>query len=104
VQLVGDVAALLSQVEDKDLAIGDPGIWTDRIGIPAFARLQKLSASAIVDGLNSQEVRTYLTTMGFDLSQYQPLSEQIQTDETISIQEARKLRLEYADRLESDVA
>lgn len=104
VQLVGDVAALLSQVEDKDLAIGDSGIWTDRIGIPAFARLQKLSASAIVDGLNSQEVRTYLTTMGFDLSQYQPLSEQIQTDETISIQEARKLRLEYADRLESDVA
>jgi hypothetical protein len=104
VQLVGDVAALLSQVEEKDLVIGEPGVWADQIGIPSFARLRKLSASAIVDGVNSGEVRNYLTTMGFDLSQYQPLSEQIQDGETISIEEARKMRLEYAGRLESDVA
>jgi gamma-glutamyl:cysteine ligase YbdK (ATP-grasp superfamily) len=104
VQLVDDVAALVSQVEEKDLIIGESGVWADQIGIPSFARLRKLSASAIVDGLNSGEVRNYLTTMGFDLSQYQPLSEQIQAGQTISIEQARKMRLEYADRLESDVA
>ena len=104
IQLVGDVAGLVSQLEEKPLVIGDPGIWEDRIGIPSFARLRKLSASAIVDGLNSEEVRTYLTTMGFDLSRYNPLSEQMQARETLSIQEARKLRLEHAKRLEADVA
>lgn len=104
IQLVDDAAALLSQLEDKDLVIGEPGVWKDRIGIPSFARLRKLSASAIVDGLNSEEVRTYLTTIGFDLSRYQPLSEQIRAGKRISIQEARNLRLTYADRLETDVA
>lgn len=103
VQLVDDVAALLSQIEDKGLVIGDPGIWPDKIGIPPFAELRKLSASAIADGLNAEGVRAYLTSMGFDLSRYQPLSEQIHAGESVSIQEARNLRLTYAARLESDV-
>ncbi|WP_199693899.1 glutamate--cysteine ligase [Halococcus sp. IIIV-5B] len=103
VQLVGDVATLLSQVEEKDLVIGEPGIWEDRIGIPSFARLRKLSASAIVDGLNSEEVRTYLTAMGFELEKYHPLSERVEKGRSLTIEEARKIRLESAHLLEVDV-
>jgi hypothetical protein len=106
IRLVCDVAALLRQTEDKEVIIGDDdfGIGVDSITVPRFAELRKLSASAIADGLQSEAVRTYLTTLGFDLSQYRPITEEIDSGETVTAEEACTLRLRYAERLEADVA
>lgn len=108
IRLVIDVATLLRQAADKDVIFGsdDFGIGADYIRVPRFAELRKLSASAIADGLQSEEVRTYLTSLGFDISQYQPITEEIGLGfgTTITVEEARTLRLRYADRLEADVA
>lgn len=105
IQLVSDVAALLRQTEDKDVIIGDGdiGVSDGSITIPRFADLRKLSASAIADGLTSEAVRTYLIALGFDLSNYQPISEQIEHGVSITDDEARTLRLQYAEQLEADV-
>ncbi len=107
IRLVSDVADLLRQTEDKDVVIGDGdfGVGVDSIRIPRFADLRKLSASAIADGLHSDAVRAYLTALGFDLSQYRPITEEIENDfgATITPEEARALRLRYAERLETDV-
>jgi hypothetical protein len=106
IQLVTDVADLLRQTEDKDVLIGDgaPGIGDEAITVPQFAELRKLSASAIADGLHSDAVRAYLTALGFDLSQYRPIAEEIDAGTTITAEDACALRLRYADQLDADVA
>jgi hypothetical protein len=106
IQLVSDVAALLRQTENKDVSIGggEPGIGADAITVPQFAELRKLSASAIADGLQSDSVRAYLTALGFDLSQYQPIAEEIDTGTTLTAEDACTLRMQYADQLNADVA
>jgi hypothetical protein len=108
IRLVSDMADLLRQTEDKDVVIGDGeyGVGTDAITVPRFAELRKLSASAIADGLHSDAVRSYLTALNFDLSQYRPITRQIEDDfgATITAEQACTLRLRYAERLEADVA
>lgn len=106
IQLMTDVATLLRQTEDKEVIIGgnDPGIGVNAITVPRFADLRKLSASAITDGLQSDTVRAYLTALGFDLSRYRPITEEIDVGATITAEDACELRLQYADQLEADVA
>ena len=107
VQLAGEMAALLSLTDDKDVVVGsNPGIGADSITIPRFSELRTLSDRAIADGLHSEAVRAYLGAFGFDVSAYHPLSEEIEMENeaTITEEEARALRLRYAARLEADVA
>lgn len=103
IQLVEDVTALLRQTNEKAVVIGEPGVWDDRIEIPRFADLRRLSTAAIADGLASEAVRSYLTTMRFDLSQYQPITDTLQAGDTIDLEQTRAIRLEYSNRLEADV-
>lgn len=103
-QLVSDVSWLLRQTDDKPVEIGDPGIFSDHIGIPSFDDLRQLEADAITHGVRSASVREYLEWMLFDLTQYQPLSDQLPTWQRISERSARRFRLAAAERLRNDGA
>ncbi len=103
VQIAIDVGQLVSQAGDKSIEYGSPGVRSDRIRLPEFSELEELSQQAIRSGLGTVEVRDYLREMGFDLSEYQPLSPQLNGPPTIDDSEARRLRLEQAQRLRTDV-
>jgi hypothetical protein len=102
-QLVSDVSWLVRQTENKPVEIGDPGVFSDHIGIPPFDELRRLEADAIAHGLRSASVREYLEQMLFDPTQYQPLSAQLPTRQRITERTARQLRLAAAARLRDDV-
>jgi gamma-glutamyl:cysteine ligase YbdK (ATP-grasp superfamily) len=102
-QLITDITAILRQTTEKPVIVGEPGVWDDRIAIPRFADLRRLSTAAIADGLGSEAVRSYLTTMGIDVSAYQPLSDEFHGENTVSADRARSIRLAYAERLEADI-
>lgn len=101
-QLVEDIARLLRQTENKSIEIGDPGIKTDHISIPPFAELHQIIEEAINQGLHSVKVREYLDTMTFDSTRYQPITDQIYGAEKLHEDEAKKIRLEYAQKLHED--
>lgn len=102
-RIASDVGDLVSETETKPLVFGSPGIAFDRIRIPEFPELQDLSEEAIRWGLDSEHVRGYLDSMGFDVSAYRPAANQIGGPGRITEAEARKVRLEYARRLRVDV-
>ena len=102
-QLLEDLVPLLRLTDDLPVEVGDPGIGSERIGVPAYGDVQNLSDSAIERGLNSTSVWKYLETMGFDTTRYHPISDGIYAGETISDDHARRVRLEHADLLERDV-
>jgi hypothetical protein len=104
VSLATDVRGLVEQTAEKPVAVGDPGLYDDHVGVPEFADLYDLSRVSINFGLAPEPVRDYLGRMGFDCSAYDPLSERLGTRDTVSESRARDLRLEQARRLEADVA
>jgi hypothetical protein len=103
VTLTSDVSRLVSQTASKPVEIGEPGVGPERIRIPAFDDLTQLTAAAIERGLDSPAVWEYLKTMSIDPRDYQPISTEIGHHSPISVAEARRIRLDYADRLERDV-
>lgn len=103
-QLAGDIGRLMRRTENTPVEIGMPGVDPDRIGIPESGELQRLAESAIRSGLDSVRVRTYLESMSLDRTRYQPLSERIQGPRILSENEARRIRLDHAAKLERDVA
>ncbi|MFC7155017.1 glutamate-cysteine ligase family protein [Halomarina halobia] len=102
-RLVEDVERLLAQTEYKEVAVGETGVWADRIGVPPFSELQELSREAISDGLRSLRVQDYLATMGFDVTRYDPIADRIERNWTIPRERALEIRLRFADELEADV-
>jgi glutamate---cysteine ligase / carboxylate-amine ligase len=61
--------------------------------------------AAIEEGLRSADVRSYPEGAGIDTSAYSPLVEEMDdVVDPVGPDEARRLRLKYADRLERDVA
>jgi carboxylate-amine ligase len=83
---------------------GDRGHVSDgEVVLPSFETVQEYVECAIRDGL-AGPARRYLDRMGFDVSAYDPLTESIDSGETISEDHARELRLEYADRLVADLS
>lgn len=104
VRLATDVSRLVRQTDAKPLRTGPPGVHADHIAVPEFDTLTDVSRAAIERGLDSGRVREYLERMGFDPSAYHPISRRIQGPETLPESAARALRLEYAERLRSDVA
>lgn len=102
-QLVSDVSLLLSLTEEKPVRVGTPGIRADEIGIPSFTELRAITTTAMNVGLTERVCR-YLTTMRFNPNQYNPIAKEIAGDYQISAADACRIRLEYADRLRSDIA
>ncbi|WP_254544112.1 glutamate-cysteine ligase family protein [Halomarina pelagica] len=103
VALTGDMVRLVDQTASKRVEIGAPGIYSDCIRIPEFEILTRLTTTAIRDGLGSHAVTDYLEMMGFVPADYTPISTEINCPFQISEQEARQIRLEYAERLARDV-
>lgn len=101
-QLVSDVSMLLSLTEEKSVTVGTPGIRPEKIGVPPFAELRAVTATAMNEGL-SERIRQYLRKMRFDVEQYDPIAKEIAGDYRISSANAREARLEYAGRLRDDV-
>ena len=105
IKLADDVTSILEHLENTEVRIeGTEGrITADTIVLPEFDALEEYVQAAIRDGLREPQVRKYLERMGFDVNSYQPISHEIEGKDEISTEEARQLRLEYADRLEADV-
>ena len=105
IRLADDVSAILKHLENTEVRIeGTEGrITSDSIILPEFDALTEYVEAAIRDGLQAPQVREYLERMSFDVSAYQPISHEIGGRDEISTEEARRLRVEYADRLEKDV-
>ena len=103
IQLALDVGRLVSQTQTKSLTYGVPGVRRDRIQVPKFPAVQKLSRQAIDSGLDVPDVCDYLQQLGFDLSQYQPLSPELSGPSTLSDRDGRSMRIEQARRLRADV-
>ncbi|WP_123623676.1 glutamate-cysteine ligase family protein [Halorubrum sp. CSM-61] len=102
-QLATDVEGLVARTQTESVEFGEPDLRDDRIQIPEFEELRDLSWRAIESGLNSDEVESYLRTMGFDTAEYEPLASRLHGPYQLSDSEARTRRLQQADRLEADV-
>jgi len=63
---------------------------------PEFEELQNLSCESINRGLESSEVNSYLSECGFSVDKYNPISSEIDNNQSISIKQAREIRLKYA--------
>ncbi|MCU4926970.1 glutamate-cysteine ligase family protein [Halobacteria archaeon AArc-dxtr1] len=83
---------------------GAAGISPEAITLPAFEPLCELVEAAMHDGMHSDPVVDYLERMGFPTAEFHPLSSQIDGRQFVTKADACDLRLEYADRLEEDVA
>ena len=101
--LAEDVRDILSLAADRRVECGDrAGITPSTVTVPTFDRLQHYVRMAINHGLDAPPLVHYLEEMGFDPGEYRPISTELD-DAHISSERARRLRLQYADRLEHEV-
>nr|WP_130501310.1 glutamate-cysteine ligase family protein [Natrinema hispanicum] len=105
VRLADRIAEVTAHLEDAEIRIeGESGaVTTDEVVLPEFDAVIEYVNAAIREGLASDAVRSYLERMGFDVATYDPMSHEIDGRGPVSLEEARQLRLEYAERLERDV-
>lgn len=105
VRLANRLADIVGDLEDTDVRIdSQKGRVTDEtIVLPEFDAVLEYVDAAIREGLESDAVRSYLDRMGFDVDAYEPITHEIAGRGRIDPDEARRLRLEYAERLERDV-
>jgi gamma-glutamyl:cysteine ligase YbdK (ATP-grasp superfamily) len=64
---------------------------------PTFDELEELSEKAINEGLQNKEVRDYLRKYDFEVKRYNPISQEIKSGENLSLEQARKIRLNIAE-------
>lgn len=103
VRLTTDISRLVEQTRSKPVEVGEPGVGSDSIRIPPFDALRHLTVEAMEFGLDSPAVREYLEAMTIETADYRPISDEIGYQSPVSVPDARRLRLEYARRLERDV-
>lgn len=105
VRLATDVGKLVRRTADTPVVVGgeEPGVYPDRIVVPEFERLRALTDEAIRWGLDSRPVREYLASFSLDPADYDPISAELRGPGRLHDDEARAIRLTYADRLETDL-
>jgi gamma-glutamyl:cysteine ligase YbdK (ATP-grasp superfamily) len=105
VRLADSIAGVVERLDETGLRIeGEAGgVTEDAVVLPTFDALIGYVDDAIRAGLSSDAVRSYLERMGFDVDALTLIAREIDGRATVSPEEARELRLEYADRLERDV-
>ena len=105
VRLADRLATVTARLRDADLTVeGRTGDLTgDRLVVPEFEAVLDYVNAAIREGLASDAVRSYLDRMGFDVAAYEPVTHEIDGRERVTPSKARRLRLEYARRLERAV-
>lgn len=105
VGLVDDIVGVVERAADAPVRIGGDvgGVTDDEVVLPPFDVVREYVRASIRQGLSSKQVRSYLGRMGFDVSAWDPITDEIDTPGDLTVPEARELRLEYADRLAADV-
>jgi hypothetical protein len=104
-RLADTMASLMDRVRNTTVRIGEGpgGINDTEMILPSFDTVATHIDLAIKDGLTSERVCSYLKRMGVDVNAYTPVVDTFDT-EPISKPETRRLRLEHAERLRTDVA
>ena len=104
-RLADQLAAFVDRLRDTPVRIeGTRGrVSPDEIVLPEFSAVVDYVDAAIEDGLASDAVHGYLDRMGFEPASFEPLSAELDGQAPVSREAARRLRLEYADRLERDL-
>ncbi|THE66621.1 glutamate--cysteine ligase [Salinadaptatus halalkaliphilus] len=104
VRVADRLATIVERLVDCEVRIeGERGVVTDdAIVLPTFDAVCDYVDAAIRDGL-TPPVRSYLERMGFDVDAYEPVTAAIDGRRDVSVSAARRIRTQYADRLESDV-
>jgi gamma-glutamyl:cysteine ligase YbdK (ATP-grasp superfamily) len=105
VSVADRIATIVGRLRDVDVRIdGRTGrVTDDAVVLPEFDAVVEYVEAAIGEGLASEAVRSYLDRMGFDVDAYDPLTTELDGRGRVGPDEARELRLDYADRLERDV-
>ena len=105
IQLADRVAEIVGHLGDADVRIeGRTGSVTeDAIVLPEFDAVIEYVTAAIREGVASDAVWSYLDRMGFDIAAYEPVSHEIDGLGPVSPADARRFRLDHAERLERDV-
>jgi hypothetical protein len=105
IRLADDIASVVDGLRDAEVRIeGDRGHVSDgEIVLPSFDTVLGHVDDAIDPGLDSAPLRSYLDRMGFDVDAYRPLSPDLDVGDSLTPAEARRWRLDAADRLERDV-
>lgn len=104
-RLSDTMASIMHQLRNAEVRTGEAPsrIRNGEVVFPPFNTVMDYVDAAIHEGLSSDKVRSYLTRMGFDVDSYSPIAETLNFDAADSVRDARRLRLEYADRLREDV-
>lgn len=104
-RLAEEVGTVMERLHHTNVRVeGATGEMTgDGIVLPEFETVADYVDEAIHDGLESGDVAAYLERMGFDVQGYDPITRQIDGREHVDVNEARELRLEYANLLRQDV-
>jgi gamma-glutamyl:cysteine ligase YbdK (ATP-grasp superfamily) len=104
-RLVGEMNGIVEMLPHRNVHVeGRRGeVDEERITLPEFDRVCDLVDEAIHGGLGSEDLRSYLGRMGFDVDAYDPITHRIDDRRSVDGVEARELRLEYAEALERDV-
>ncbi|AGB31970.1 glutamate--cysteine ligase [Natrinema pellirubrum DSM 15624] len=105
VRLADRLATVVDRLRGAEVRIeGDTGRVTDEeIVLPTFDAVIEHVNAAIRDGLDADAVRSYLERMGFEVATYEPIAHDIGGRGPVDREAARRLRLEYAERLANDV-
>ena len=105
VRLADDLVGVVERLRDAELRVGDEpfGVGDEGVALPPFQTVRERVEDAVRDGLASDAVESYLDRMGFDVDAYEPLSAELRGSGALTEAEARRTRLEYADRLDRDV-
>jgi len=105
VRLADDIVSVAERATTTEVHIeGTEGrVGDEALVLPEFDAVRSYVEAAIHDGIENDEVRSYLKRMGFDVDAYEPMSETIDDSAQISRERARELRLAAAERLEQDV-
>ncbi|MFB6208383.1 MAG: glutamate-cysteine ligase family protein [Candidatus Nanohaloarchaea archaeon] len=103
-KMVEDLEKVIRESQQKDVVIGGKaGITEEKVVLPEFEKVQRLSRVAAKQGLKSAELRGYLEKMGFSPGNYSPVVEKVENGSSIDREEAQTLRLKAAELLEEDV-
>ncbi len=105
VRLADRLAGAVERIRDADVVIGGEtgAIDDDTVRLPEFDVVTDHVDAAIRDGLEADEVRSYLEEMGFDVEAYEPMTHDVGGHRSVTREDVCDLRLEYADRLERAV-
>ncbi|WP_265109627.1 glutamate-cysteine ligase family protein [Halosolutus halophilus] len=103
-RLARDVRSIVADADDRGTVVAgaDAAPTDDEMILPEFETVERITDTAIHDGVDDPDVRRYLETLGVTPSAFAPLADRT-TDARLSKQEARRLRLAAAERLEADL-